>query len=194
MSNQSATQARTSTCHSATEVERAGLDRLYRHNHRWLRAWLKRRLNCSETAADLAHDTFVRLLSHPQNIAKISEPRSYLRIIAERLCVDLWRRKSVERSWLEVLVQQPEGVSISPEAHALVIETLIEVDRMLQSLPQRVAQAFMLAQLEGLTYKLIGQRLGVSERSVKTYMAQAMLQSMLIEARFDDSADEHHGL
>ena len=66
----------------------------------------------------------------------------------------------------------------SPEAQALILETLIELDALLDRLPARVRQAFLLAQLEGLTYAVIAERLGVSERMVKKYMAQAMLHCL----------------
>lgn len=42
-------------------------------------------------------------------------------------------------------------------------------------LKPKVREAFLLSQLDGLTYKQIGERLGVGERMVKKYMAQAML-------------------
>lgn len=32
-------------------------------HHHWLHGWLRRKLGCAQVAADLAHDTFVRLIS-----------------------------------------------------------------------------------------------------------------------------------
>ena len=46
---------------------------------------------------------------------------------------------------------------------------------LLDTLKPKVREAFLLSQLDGLTYKQIGERLGVGERMVKKYMAQAML-------------------
>ena len=39
------------------------LEKLYQNNFSWLQNWLRERLSCSHQAADLAQDTFVRLLS-----------------------------------------------------------------------------------------------------------------------------------
>ncbi len=36
---------------------------LYQDHHGWLQGWLRRRLGCAENAADLAQDTFARLLA-----------------------------------------------------------------------------------------------------------------------------------
>ena len=79
------------------------VDKIYRRHHGWLYTWLRRRLDCSETAADLAQDTFVKLLSKPRHIDNIPGARGYLRTVAERLCIDFWRRKSIENAWLETL-------------------------------------------------------------------------------------------
>ena len=39
---------------------------LYSDHHGWLQRWLKFRLNNAYDAADLAHDTFVRVLARPR--------------------------------------------------------------------------------------------------------------------------------
>ena len=36
---------------------------LYNDHHHWLTGWLRRKLGCPESAADLAQDTFIRVLS-----------------------------------------------------------------------------------------------------------------------------------
>ncbi|WP_350649943.1 sigma factor, partial [Pseudomonas sp. HY13-MNA-CIBAN-0226] len=36
---------------------------LYNDHHHWLTGWLRRKLGCPDNAADLAQDTFIRVLS-----------------------------------------------------------------------------------------------------------------------------------
>jgi RNA polymerase sigma factor (sigma-70 family) len=62
----------------------------------------------------------------------------------------------------------------------LVVEALMQVDAMLARLPNKVRRAFLLSQLHGMTYAAIGAELGVSERMVKKYMAQAMLHCLML--------------
>lgn len=160
------------------------LQQLYREHHGWLQAWLLRRLGHAGDAADLAQDTFLRLLLRPasRGFGSPGEARAYLRTAAGGLCVDLWRRRELERAWLDTLAVLPEALAPSPEQQALVIEALMEIARLLERLPEKAARAFLLAQLEGLSYREIAAELGVSERMVKKYMAQAMLQCALVEA------------
>jgi RNA polymerase sigma-70 factor (ECF subfamily) len=67
----------------------------------------------------------------------------------------------------------------------LILETLGQLQAMLERLPAPVAEAFCLAQLQGLNYRQIATQLGVSERTVTKYMAQAMLQCLLLEVELD---------
>lgn len=156
------------------------IHRLFVEHQSWLNGWLRRQLGCSQNAADLAQDTFVRLLGKDQDMAAIREPRAYLHTIAKGLLINHWRRRQVEQAYLDALALQPEAVAPSPESQALIIETLLRVDAMLARLPSKVRTAFMLSQLHGMTYAAIATELGVSERMIKKYMAQAMLHCLLL--------------
>lgn len=166
----------------AESAPQRALHALYSDHHGWLYQWLRRRLGHSGDAADLAHDAFLRLLVKPREFDSFAGARAYLSTVARGLCVDLWRRRQIEQAWLDTLAAQPEAVESSAEQRAMVIEALVEIDAMLRRLPARVAEAFVLSHLHGLTYREIAGRLAVSERSVKKYMAQAVLHCALIEA------------
>ncbi|MDF3160679.1 sigma-70 family RNA polymerase sigma factor [Pseudomonas proteolytica] len=149
------------------------IEHLYVQHHCWLRGWLNLRLNNAADAADLAQDTFVRVLQR-RHAQALLEPRAYLRTIARGLVVDLWRRRDVERAWLETLAHLPEAEVPSPETSALAIESLIAIDQILDELPQRAREAFLLAQLEGMTCPRIAERLGVSLSTVERDIAMAL--------------------
>jgi len=152
---------------------------LYSSHHGWLHNWLWRKLGCRDGAADIAHDTFVRVLD-AGTLDALREPRAYLSTIANGLLVNHWRRLTLERAYLDALAQQEESLASSPEERALVIEALVQVDAMLDKLSPKAREAFLLSQFDGLTYSAIAAQLQVSERMVKKYMAQAMLQCLLI--------------
>lgn len=158
---------------------------LYNDHHHWLTGWLRRKLGCPESAADLAQDTFIRVLKRPPDQACAMRERSYLATIARGLCIDHWRRRQLEQAWLQSLADRPQAVQPSPEQRAIIVETLYEVDAMLARLPRKVSDAFLLAQLHGMTYKQIALQLGVCERMVKKYMAQALLHCAVLEAELD---------
>lgn len=160
------------------------ISHLYSSHHGWLHGWLRKKLGCTHHAADLAQDTFVRMLVRCDYQA-LREPRAYLTTIANGLLIDHWRRQELERAWLEALASQPEPITPSPEYRALILEALLQVDRMLESLSDKVRQAFLLAQIHGYTYKQIAEELQVSDRMVKKYMAQAMLACIALDIAHD---------
>lgn len=155
---------------------RSAVETLYVSHHAWLQGWLRRQLgDAAAHSADLAHDTFVRLLARPRLIDAARSPRAYLSTIARGLVVDHWRRQAIERAWLETLAAQPEPLAPSPEDCALIMDALFRISARLDQLAARPRQAFLMARVDGLSCAQIGAQLGVSERMVKKYVAQAML-------------------
>ncbi len=63
----------------------------------------------------------------------------------------------------------------------MLLETLQALDELLDGMPAVVRRAFLWSQLEGLGYREIAERLQVSERTVKRYMAQAYEHCLLVE-------------
>lgn len=146
----------------------------YRDHHGWLVSWLRRRVSDVHEAADLAQDTFVRVLGQPAR--ELQEPRAFLATVARSVLIDHTRRLSLERAYLHTLAQLPEPVTPSPEERLTALQALEEVDRMLDGLGTKVRSAFLLAQLDGLPYKEIAARLGVSVSSVEKYVATGLRQ------------------
>ena len=145
---------------------------LYTGHHRWLLGWLRKRLHCADSAADLAQDTFARVLTARDSLY-VMEAKVLLVTIARGLVVDHYRRRALEASFLEALAALPESYAPSPEARLLVLETLMQIDTLLDGLPVKVRRAFLLSQLDGWTYAEIAADLKVSVSSVQQYMTRA---------------------
>lgn len=156
------------------------LQTLYRDYNGWLRGWLRKRLNNSADAADLAQDTFVRVLV-ARTSGTLHEPRRYLATIARGLVIDLYRRRSLEQAYLEALALRPEVHAPSAEARALIFDSLMAIDRMLDGLGARTRQIFLAVQLDGLTYEKTAERLGVSVTTVRKHLASALMHCLLLD-------------
>lgn len=155
---------------------------LYTDHHGWLQSWLRRRLGNACDAADLANDAFVRLLIRPRRFDSAEGARAYLSTMARGLCVDLWRRREIEQAWLDALAARPAAVEPSAEQRVAVLQALFEIDSMLARLSAKAAQAFVMGMALEMTDKEIAAELGVSDRMVRKYLAQAMLHCMQLQA------------
>lgn len=151
---------------------------LYVNHHSWLCGWLRKKLGCVDSAADLAQDTFIRIITQ-RKAPELREPRAYLSTVARSLMIDMFRRRAMEQAYLETLAARPEGVDISPETRFLIIETLVEIDRMLEGLGGRTREIFLMAQLDGLSYVEIGRQLNVSVNTVKKHATRALTHCLL---------------
>ncbi|WP_236214733.1 sigma-70 family RNA polymerase sigma factor [Metapseudomonas otitidis] len=146
---------------------------LYSEHHGWLKAWLRSKLGNAADAADLAQDTFLRLLGKGEAL-ELHTPRAFLRTVARGLVIDHWRREELERAYREALAQVPEAEAPSPETRELVLELLEQVAALLDRLKPKVRTAFLLAQCEGLSHREVAERMGISLRSVERYVADAL--------------------
>ncbi|WP_175653169.1 sigma-70 family RNA polymerase sigma factor [Pseudomonas sp. Marseille-P9899] len=160
-------------------LDSSSLHQLYQAHNGWLKTWLRTRLGNASDAADLAQDTFVRVLA-ARNVEAIREPRTYLSSIARALMIDRFRRQAVEQAYLDVLALRPEAVDISPETRLLIIETLTAVDTMLDGLGERTRSIFLAVQLEGLSYVTAAERFGVSVTTVKKHMIRAITNCLML--------------
>lgn len=169
---------------SATDASGDQIRALYVDHHGWLHDWLRRRLDGAPDAADIAQDAFLRLLVKlpAKGFSTPLEARAYLRTMAQGMCTDLWRRRQVEQAWLDALATLPEPCTPSPEYTAIIIETLMEIGRLLGKLSEKARTAFVMAQIHGMSTAEIAAELGMSIRSVQKYIEQAMLQIVLAEA------------
>jgi RNA polymerase sigma factor (sigma-70 family) len=165
----------------ATSPSEQSLQQLYREHRGWLETWLRRRMGNAWDAADLSQDTFVRVLCNAPPLAELREPRAYLLTVGKRLLSNFYTRRQLEKAYLDALAQLPEACAPSPEQRWLLLETLQALDELLDGLPRAVRRAFLWSQLEGLGYREIAERLQVSERTVKRYMAQAYEHCLLVE-------------
>lgn len=158
---------------TAQAAHRHQIESLYVEHHGWLQGWVRRRMACSFDAADVAQDVFMRLLSR-QDAVLARQPRAFLSTIARGLVIERWRRRELEQAWLETLAALPEAETPGPESRLMFLQALIEIDRVLDALKPPVRQAFLLAQLDGLSCPQIAVRLGVSLATAERYLAKAL--------------------
>lgn len=153
-----------------------GLHLLYVSEHAWLRAWLRRKIGCAHRAADLAHDTFLRIVASRDALRQMREPRAFLVTTARRLLIDAERRAAVERAYLAelALALAPEATAPSAEEVLIAVQALQEIIAALDGLPARPRAAFLRHYLDDAGHDEIARELGVSARMVRKYLVQAL--------------------
>lgn len=136
---------------------------LYTGHHGGLHGWLCHCLNDATDAADLAHNTFVRLVARPRSFNTGLESPACLRTVANGLCTDRQRHSEIEPAWLTLDIR-PQEYAPPREAQASVLLTLHETDALLRHLPPKVDRALVLAMDRGVAHQDVARELRVFSR------------------------------
>lgn len=151
---------------------------LAQHYRPLLIRYFRRHLDSIEDAEDLAQETLVRMMRDPQ-AATVGNVEAYLLTIAGNLLRDRFRRDRTRHSGLHVpLDEHAEGwptEAICGERVYQDRERLRGFLKVLDELPPRCQQVFLLQRYEGLTYSAIARQLGISVSAVEKQMMRALL-------------------
>lgn len=164
-----------SRAHSSPQ---AAIHHLYSDHHGWLFDWLRRKLGCAHNAADVAQDTFLRIIVSRDALVGVREPRAFLVTTAKRLLIDRGRRQAIEQAYLAELTQLAESVTgyPAPEQILTALQALQQIADLLDRVSSKAREAFLLHYLDGMTHADVATRLGVSARMVRKYLMQVLLQ------------------
>lgn len=140
-----------------------------------LRAWLLARFPALGDHDDLVQETYRRLLA-AHAAGRVRCARAFLFTTARNAALDVFRRRRIlpleeitDFGASAVLEEQPDAAALA--GHRQELEILAEAVR---ALPDRCRQVVMLRHLEGLSYKEIATRLGISPETVKVHMAKGL--------------------
>lgn len=152
---------------------RARLDRAYRtHGSRLLRYF---RANVGDDAAsDLLHEAFARLANTPK-VHQLAEPAGYLWRVARNLLFERHRKQKRSNVILVPIEEEHEPV-IAPtqELEFEAAELLRIFEEAIGGLPPKTRRVYLMQRVDGLSYREIHERLGISIATVEYHMMKAL--------------------
>ena len=156
---------------------------LFRRHHKELTRFLRGRVSSPEVAADLTQDVFLRVLTAAPGT--VENKQAYLFRTARNIAFNYNKRER-----LVTYVSDPDVLlSIrdeSPTAEQALLsrQELAVVANSLAEFPQVHREIFILSRLEGMTYKAIGERLGIPTQTAVSHVVRMLtrIQLRLAEA------------
>ena len=154
------------------------------HYYRELFNFCLRKVRDPDLAADLAQESYVRVLTMEQSGQAILDPRALLRKVAVHLKIDMDRRADIRRhDDIDTLAEpdmpvqpahlQPEEVYSSSQAAEAYLKAI-------EQLPDRCREAFCLYAFDDLSNKEIARHMGISLSMVNQYIGRGKLALSLI--------------
>lgn len=146
-----------------------------------LHAYLTNKLKDAETAADLTQEAFLRYAERKSaSDTNVTHDRSYLYRTAHNLAVDHVRQKTRQKTDSSTHDDMGGIADDQPtqEDQADARQKINQLQAVIDELPERTRQIFILNKIEGLSYTETAEQLGISESSVQKHLAKALLNVM----------------
>ena len=159
---------------TASDVDTDAAEELFRSTYPKLAGWVRRLVDDDDTAHEIASEAFVRLLSR---WTRVQSPQSYLYMIATNLIRDHWRKAERER---RALRSATAAEALDPVADPAQD---VDVRNLLQSLPPRLRDPFLLHYYAGFPIREVAALLHRPEGTIKAdlFAARARLRTALGE-------------
>ena len=157
------------------EESRASVvERLFREHNEALIRFLRGRVGSHNEALEVAQEAYVRLLSLDQPGA-VSYLRAFLFKTAANIAIDRRRRhqnfdKVAGRQLFSELTENR-----TPERQLSGEQTLRHLGALIESMPPKCRESFVMNQIHGLDAATIAHRLGITDSMVRKYVVRALL-------------------
>lgn len=151
------------------------LDRVYRERGGWLREIAAR--GGRDEASDVVHDAVVKTLEAGRK-AEILEPVRFLFQVTRNTLLDRFRARKRQGRVFEYGLEDADApdMGASAEVTLLASERLQQALEVIERMPPRRREAFLLCRVEELTYAQAGRRMGVTVHAIEKHMSAAMAQ------------------
>jgi RNA polymerase sigma factor (sigma-70 family) len=151
---------------------------LFVEHNRALVSFLRTRVRSDQEAREVAQEAYVRLLQLEQPTA-ISFLRAYLYRTALNIAVDRARSASVRDTAHRDPVFDDSSLEPDPQSGAEARQQLALIRAAVAELPAKPRLAFLWHSFAEMSPAEIADRLGVGERMVRNYIAQALVHVRL---------------
>lgn len=139
---------------------------LYTRHANWLVARLAKQYGAQD-AEDLIQEAWLRLA--PYRLDEIRHPRAFILRVAANLVANRSGKLARGRDYAAGLGGGGlAGAELPSQAESVLMKELI------LSLPEPLRDVFLLSRLDGLTNAQIGERLGISPKTVEWRMTRAL--------------------
>ena len=131
-------------------------------------------LKSTEESENLVQDVFLSLWENRHKVEKDSSIKSYIFTITYNSAISTLRKKVRESEFVEYLKSLQE-ISVEPVDAGLEYKELTnKLEKIINELPQRQKEVYLMHRIEGLKYVEIAKLLNISLNTIENHMSRAL--------------------
>lgn len=162
------------------------IDRLYRQEQRRLLRVAQQRVGHA-AAPDVVQDVFMAMWARAKDAIELTP--AYLARATQFTAISLFRAEKRRAATLKTIVEEQYCAPvILPDQIVAARQDLRRLQEVIESLPSRTKQVFLLRRMHDCTYQEIALGLGISYSTVEREMGRALLACKALEAGAGDGS------
>jgi len=153
----------------------SAFDVIYRKYSKKLYRFAYGILKVQSDAEEIVHEVFIKVWENRNKIDEYLSLESYLFTITYNTSISLFRKKLREASFVNHLKSIQEPLQQNSVSDELEFSELKEkAEGVIDQLPERQKQIYILSREDGLSYREIADKLSISVNTVENHMVKAL--------------------
>ena len=148
-------------------------EELFKRHHKKLYLFLYRLLNSKEDAEEIVQDTFLKIWERREEFIESYPFEAFLFQIAKNTFLNLNRKRVNRKVFESHLKFFEEQSSTETEDYVIFEETKAILNTIMEQLPPKRKEIFLLRRIEGLSRCEIAEKLGISVLTVDSQLLKA---------------------
>jgi RNA polymerase sigma-70 factor (ECF subfamily) len=170
----------------------SAFDQIYEWYFHKLFSFISKILKDEQETEDIVQEIFVKIWESRNKFDDCKSLNSYIFTVAYHNSISIIRKRIVDQKYLEFL-KNSSAVHSAPDGISELefYELNNQVQNLIDHLPERQKQVFLLHREKGLSYPEIAEQLGISKNTVEVHMVKALKylrqnldQSLLVNLLF----------
>ena len=151
----------------------SSFDTLYKHYYKKVYLFAKGILKSHEDAENIVQEVFIKIWKKHKELDENQSFESFIFTISYNTSISLIRKKFSEKSFLEEWFRRiQDKMQVVNEVDYNDLND--RVKKLIDQLPPRRRQVYMMSREEGLTYIEISKKLGISVNTVENHIAASL--------------------
>ncbi|NJO89469.1 MAG: RNA polymerase sigma-70 factor [Chloroflexia bacterium] len=155
-------------------LDKTAFEKLFREYFVPLTAFAKKYVGDVDSAKEIVHDVFVNLWTKRETIDLEKAVKSYLYTSAYNRSLNYIRDHKKFNSNVSVEDNFSKASDWNFENNIDALELEEKINRVINSLPEKCKEVFLMSRFEGLKYQEIADKLNISVKTVEAQMSKAL--------------------